>query len=99
MSCPNHPQWLHGSEDCPLCAATRRESNPDLNKFQTRDPVVETLMNELAQRIQQTLPGNMRFALFLFEETEDNVNIFYAASARTADLLPLINQWAERQQN
>jgi hypothetical protein len=20
MTCPNHPQWIHGSEDCPICS-------------------------------------------------------------------------------
>jgi hypothetical protein len=22
MSCSQHPQWVHGSEDCPICAST-----------------------------------------------------------------------------
>jgi len=23
MSCPNHPQWIHSREDCPLCDSER----------------------------------------------------------------------------
>ena len=77
----------------------------DLGKFDVKNPVIEALMMELAQKIQGQLPSNMRFALFLFEEeldaygkeSDSDVNIFYSASARTAELLPLIETWCRRQ--
>ncbi len=30
MSCPNHPQWIHGSEDCPMCRPFVDKPKPDL---------------------------------------------------------------------
>jgi hypothetical protein len=80
---------------------TEENFNPDLNKFESRDDVTEQLMNVLAKRIQDTLPGNFRFALFLFQEVEEdeNVHVFYCASARTDQLLPLMEVWINRQKN
>jgi len=81
--------------------ADKKQHNPDVNKFEERDATTEELMAVLASKIQDTLPVNMRFALFLFQEVDEtqDVNVFYCASATTAQLLPLIEVWMKRQVN
>jgi len=70
-------------------------------KFESRDSIIETLMTDLAHHIQSILPDSIRFSLFLFQEVpeEQDVHVFYCASARTDQLLPLLEAWVNRQKN
>lgn len=73
--------------------------NPDMNKFEVDNKIIQTLMTELASRIQSTLPGAMRFSLFLFQEVpeQQEANIFYCSTLSTPESLPLIETWCRRQ--
>lgn len=72
---------------------------PRQDHYEVRDETIEKIMNQLATHINNNLPGDWAFSLFLYQlhDEQENTNMFYVSSLTVADALQLIQVWCNRQ--
>jgi hypothetical protein len=81
------------SEDSP------KYKTPTVESFEVGDITIRDMLKVLAGLVDQSIPDEWGFSIFLYQlhDEQENTNVFYVSSLASADVVPLIKKWIERQ--
>jgi hypothetical protein len=76
-----------------------KPKTPTVESFEVEDMSVRELLKVLAGLVDQSIPDDWGFSVFLYQlhDEQENTNIFYISSLTSADAVQLIKKWVERQ--